>query len=215
MPALEVFGTVASLVIALSLMMKNLKRLRLINLAGSLLFAVYGFGIGSLPVLLVNAFIVAIDLWYLVRMRTDRAAFSLLHIGSGDSEYLKAFIAHHESDMKRFSPGFTAESVQGYESVFVLRDTVPASLALFKRRGEGVFELLLDYAVPAYRDYKSADYFFTAIANDLAGAREARFYERTAAPAHMAYLKKLGFVPTGKPPSLPGEGEEYVKTVSP
>jgi hypothetical protein len=212
---LELFGIVASVVIALSLMMRNLKRLRLINLAGSLLFALYGLGIGSLPVFLVNVFIVGIDLWYLIRMRATRADFALLHLGSCDSEYLKAFIAYHEADIRLFWPGFSAESAEGHESVFVLRDTVPASLALFKRRSEDAFDLLLDYAVPAHRDYKSAEFFFSAIASDLSGGRSARFYERTSSKAHIAYLKRLGFVPTGQASSLPGEGEEYLKTVQP
>lgn len=210
---LQIFGTVASIIIAISLMMRNLKRLRFINLVGAALFALYGLGISSIPVFLVNAFIAFIDIWYLLRMRVEKAKFSLLHLGSGDSEYLKAFLAHYEADIIRFHPGFKAEGADGCEAIFVLRDTVPASLLLYKRRGEGVFDLYLDYATPAYRDYKNAEFFFAAVARDLTGKGEARFYVRSVSRTHLAYLKRMGFVATGEKPVLPGAGKEYVKTI--
>ena len=210
---LQIFGTLASVVIAISLMMKNLKRLRFINLLGSALFALYGLGISSIPVFLVNAFIVCIDIWYLLRMRVEKAKFSLLHLAASDSEYLKAFLGHYEADILRFHPGFKASDAEGCEAIFVLRDTVPASLVLYKRRGEGVFDLYLDYAPPAYRDYKNAEFFFARVARDLTGQGEARFYVRSVSRTHLAYLKRMGFVATGEKPNLPGDGKEYVKTI--
>ena len=211
--ALELFGTFASIVIAISLMMKNLKRLRYINLAGALLFALYGLGISSIPVFLVNGFIVFIDLWYILRMRKEQARFSLLHIGQTDSEYLKAFLDHYRADILRFHPSFKAEEATDCEAIFVLRDVMPASLVLFRRRGEGVFDLFLDYAPPAFRDYKNAEFFFAAVARDLTGKGEARFYIRSVSRAHLSYLKKMGFVATGEKPVLPGNGKEYLKTI--
>ena len=123
--ALELFGTFASIVIAISLMMKNLKRLRYINLAGALLFALYGLGISSIPVFLVNGFIVFIDLWYILRMRKEQARFSLLHIGQTDSEYLKAFLDHYRADILRFHPSFKAEEATDSEAQRI-RAALPA-----------------------------------------------------------------------------------------
>lgn len=215
MEALEIFGTLASLVIAASLMMKNLKRLRLINLGGSALFALYGLGIKSLPVFLVNVFIVGIDAWYLYRIRSQRFHFSLLHVSAGpDSEYLKTFLAYYQADIAHFNPAYTADASGEAQAIFVLRDTVPASLVIWRRRGEGVIDILLDYAVPAYRDYRNAEYFFEAAAKDISGGSETRFYERTATRAQLQYLRKLGFVEAGKEEGvLPGPGRLHIKTV--
>lgn len=215
MHAIEIFGTFASVVIALSLMMKNVKRLRLVNLAGSLFFALYGLGIGSMPVFLVNCFCVGIDAWYLYKMKHERDDFSLLHTESCDSDYLGLFLSFYKKDIATFSPSFKAEGLDGAEAVFVLRDTVPAALVVYRRRGEAVFDILLDYAVPAYRDYRNAEFFFSVAAKDIAGGKEARFYARSSVGAQVKYLKKLGFVATGEAAENKAEGKEYVKTVQP
>ncbi|HOX48438.1 MAG TPA: hypothetical protein PLG14_04565 [Spirochaetales bacterium] len=249
MPGLEIFGTAASLVIAASLMMRNLKRLRLINLAGSLMFALYGLGIKSLPVFLVNVFIVLIDAWYLRRLRLEVSAFSLLRAAPGDSAYLAEFLRFYAKDIARHVPGFSLEgpggaaanggtaegagaeggAAGGTEAVFVLRDLVPASLVVYRKRGEGVYDILLDYAVPASRDYKSAEFFFDVASKEIAGGAEARFYTRSSVPVHERYLKRLGFVASdkggeeagpkgdakGARKGPGGQGREYARTVRP
>ena len=62
---LEFLGYLASTLVAISLMMRSLTKLRVINLSGSLLFTVYGFSIGAYPVAALNAFIVLVNLFYL------------------------------------------------------------------------------------------------------------------------------------------------------
>jgi uncharacterized membrane protein len=64
----EWVGYLASVVVAISLMMSNIKKLRWWNLAGALLFVAYGLAIEALPVALVNFFIVIIDIYYLVKL---------------------------------------------------------------------------------------------------------------------------------------------------
>ena len=64
----EWVGYLASVVVAISLMMSNIKKLRWWNLIGAALFVAYGLAIGALPVALVNFFIVLIDAYYLVKL---------------------------------------------------------------------------------------------------------------------------------------------------
>ena len=64
----EWVGYLASVVVAISLMMSNIKKLRWWNLIGAALFVAYGLAIGALPVALVNFFIVLIDAFYLVKL---------------------------------------------------------------------------------------------------------------------------------------------------
>lgn len=228
MDAKVIFGIFASLVIAASLMMKNVRRLRVVNLAGSLFFALYGLAIGSVPVFLVNCFCVGIDAWYLYRMKQDRDSFSLLHAECCDSDYLKIFLAFYQKDIAKFSPSFQPADLEGSEAVFVLRDTVPTALVVYRGRGEAVFDILLDYAVPAYRDYRNAEFFFSVASRDIAGGREARFYTRASVGAQIKYLKRFGFVASGsgaearaaakaeaKAGAEKAAGREYVKTVRP
>ncbi|MCS6114123.1 YgjV family protein [Shewanella baltica] len=64
----EWIGYLASVVVAISLMMSNIKKLRWWNLIGAALFVAYGVAIGAYPVALVNFFIVLIDTYYLVKL---------------------------------------------------------------------------------------------------------------------------------------------------
>ncbi|MDN3653144.1 uroporphyrinogen decarboxylase [Thalassotalea ponticola] len=68
MEFIELFGFVASVVVAVSLMMKNIVHLRIANMIGCAMFSAYGFIIGSLPVGCMNAFIMFVNIYYLTKM---------------------------------------------------------------------------------------------------------------------------------------------------
>ena len=76
----EGVGYAASLIILVSLLMTNVFRLRVINGLGSVLFAVYGWLIGSWPVCAINAVIAGIDGWYLLRSLRVSAIYELSHL---------------------------------------------------------------------------------------------------------------------------------------
>lgn len=71
----EMLGYLASFFVAVSLTMRSLTKLRVINLIGSLLFTGYGLIISAYPVAMVNAFIVLVNLYYLQQsLRVTAAA---------------------------------------------------------------------------------------------------------------------------------------------
>lgn len=76
MNGLELYGYLGSVLIAVSLMMADIYKLRWINLVGAGAFSSYGLLIGSWPVAILNGFIVLIDivhLWQLYRKPATRA----------------------------------------------------------------------------------------------------------------------------------------------
>ncbi|WP_371377971.1 YgjV family protein [Thalassotalea aquiviva] len=68
MDAIELFGFTASVVVAISLMMKNIVHLRVANMIGCAMFSAYGFSIGAMPVALMNGFIMFVNIYYLLKM---------------------------------------------------------------------------------------------------------------------------------------------------
>ncbi|NKF49308.1 YgjV family protein [Shewanella sp. WXL01] len=64
----EWIGYLASVLVAVSLTMSDIKKLRWWNLLGAILFVAYGLAIGALPVALVNAFIACINVYYLNKL---------------------------------------------------------------------------------------------------------------------------------------------------
>lgn len=67
----ELLGYSASIFVAISLLMSNIKKLRYINLVGCLLFVIYGVLIAAYPVALMNAFCAGINLYHLYKLHKN------------------------------------------------------------------------------------------------------------------------------------------------
>jgi len=210
MKALELFGTAASVVVAVSLMMRNLKWLRIINLVGAAGFAAYGAAIPAYPVFVLNTFIVGIDAWYLWRMKATRDTFGTIEGDPAAWPYLDEFIAFHRRDIARYAPSYAPDPNGGWRAEFILRDMVPVALMIFRKADDGSVEIGLDYAVPSHRDFKSAEFYFGKAAEKIAGGQELVFVEWSDVAAHQRYLERLGFV-AGRRDAM--GRTEYRKTV--
>jgi uncharacterized protein with PQ loop repeat len=67
-PLTEWVGYLASLVLMISFLMKNINTLRIINSTGCLLFVVYGFMLAtSWPIIISNTFILGVNIYYLMK----------------------------------------------------------------------------------------------------------------------------------------------------
>jgi len=70
----EWIGYLASLILMISFLMKNIITLRTINSVGAILFIVYGFMLAiSWPIIITNVFILGINIIYLTKHFTSKA----------------------------------------------------------------------------------------------------------------------------------------------
>lgn len=191
---LEIVGYVASVLVAISLMMSSLLKLRLINLAGSAAFVVYGALIGAYPVAVVNLLIVFINLYYLRQMLGSREYFKLLRVRP-DSAYLRAFLDFHAAEIQRFLPGFAYAPHTGQLAVFVLRDLVPAGLLIGETDEGGTLRVVLDFVIPQYRDFKTGRYVFQDQAAFFREHGITEIVSDAGSPVHTQYLRRMGFAP--------------------
>jgi hypothetical protein len=193
----EIIGYIASALIAISLMMRSILRLRVINLIGALFFTGYGWLIAAYPVAFVNFIIVLIDLYYLGQMLSTREFFRLLEV-EPDSDYLREFLDFYREDIHRFQPDQAFERTPDHLVFFVLRNMVPAGLVIGAPDpgGEpGRLLLQLDYAIPGYRDLKIGRFVFQTHAADFLARGIHTICSRPGAPAHIRYLRQMGFAP--------------------
>lgn len=64
----EWVGYLASLLLMVSFIMKNIYTLRIVNSTGCLLFVIYGFMLTtSWPIIISNAFILGVNIYYLIK----------------------------------------------------------------------------------------------------------------------------------------------------
>jgi hypothetical protein len=191
--ALQVLGYAASILIATSLLMRSIVRLRIINCAGAALFSLYGFLIGAYPVGVLNLMTASINIVQLIRLSRRREIFRILEIAP-ESPYLAYFLEVLAEDIRRFFPRFDPSPKEYGMVLLVLRDLIPAGVLLGTVRGEAL-EIHLDYVVPQYRDLKVGRFLFVDEADYFRRRGIREIVSPADTPEHAKYLARIGYKP--------------------
>ncbi len=192
----ELIGYFASALVVTALTMTSYRKLRIFSLLGSITFGIYGLLIGSVPIILTNVAIMAINSFYLWKAATDHSYYSILEVDP-KSDYLAKFLEFHRESIEESQPDFDG-SVEDTDFVcFILRDMVPAGLVIGRECEPGVLTIVLDYATPEFRDNRLGQHFFGP-SRQLLVDRGYRTVRTTAlTKAHEAYIKRMGFTEAG------------------
>lgn len=200
---LEAFGYAASVVVAISLMMDSLLKLRWWNLAGSSAFAVYGILIQAHPVAVLNGFIALVNVYHLVHLYRRQEHFQAIPL-EDDSPYLARVLEAHGAEVSRIFPVFQHRPSSQRVGLCVLRDLVPVSFFLGTLEGDGTLEVELDYALPPYRDLRPGGFLFQERQDLFRDRGVRRLRARTGDRTHADYLRQVGFVEGPDTGSAPG-----------
>ncbi|MFU8793681.1 MAG: YgjV family protein [Acholeplasmataceae bacterium] len=192
---LEWLGYLASLIVLISLLMSSVKKLRWINLIGSMIFAIYGFLIGSIPVGLMNIGIILINIYYLFQMYTQKDYFKLLPMDHS-SQYTTYFIKTYQEDIESFIKIPDDLDDKKHLSYFVLRNTMPAGLFILNPINKDTLEILVDYVTPTYQDFKLGTFIFKENKDYFKSLGYQMFVTSAHSSAHEKYLKRMGFQKT-------------------
>jgi N-acetylglutamate synthase-like GNAT family acetyltransferase len=193
---IEILGYIASFLIAVSLMMNSIVRLRWISLAGSLTFSIYGALIGAYPVAVVNAFIVLINVYFLIKIHRSKVIFNVIKSGaeSGQSGYIAYFLDCFSADINTFYPDFNRRLITTNREYYLLteQERVVGIISGIHHSNKH-FEIDLDIVTPAYRDYKLGHYLFGS--NNVFSTKFG-FSTITAnvqTEQYQTYLEQVGF----------------------
>lgn len=186
-------GYAGSVLVALSLSMKNVLKLRWINLFGASTFSMYGLLLGAYPVFLLNGYITIIDVFFLYGIYKKKDCFSLVPVLSDSHLYLKKFIDFYKDDIRKFVPEFSVENLNNPKFFFILRNLIPAGLFVYEEISDSEIEIKLDYAIPAYRDTKNGKYVYFAQNNFLKKKGYNKLLAYGTVKAHKRYLLNVGY----------------------
>ena len=64
---LEIFGYMGTILVIISMMMKSINKLRMMNMAGGAVSGIYSAIIGAWPIVVMNICIISINLYHLIR----------------------------------------------------------------------------------------------------------------------------------------------------
>ena len=186
-------GYISSAIIALSMTMNSIVKFRWINLVGALGFSTYGLLIGAWPVMVLNGFIVAVDIYYLLKIYTKTDLFDTLEV-RGDNKYLIKFLDYHNDEIQKFFPGFEYKHEMNTVSFFVLRNMGVAGIFLAHREDGNVLKVGLDFVVPEYRDYKNGKFVYHRLKDAFIKDGYKTIIAEGNTKSHTNFLKKFGFV---------------------
>lgn len=210
MDILELIGYLASLLVAISLTMSSIVRLRWINTLGAITFVVYGLLIGALPVALMNLFIVGINAYYLYKMYTSNDYFHVMEL-QPNNEYLAAFLDYHHKDLASDFPGFVYQPEAYDERYLILRNMAVAGVFLARRKNGQSLQVLLDYVIPEYRDFKPGRYLYHHPQSPLRVKGFQQIYSKPETKQARNYFKKMRFQSTEEENTLVLTVNESVK----
>ena len=186
----ELVGYVASALVVLSLAMTSVVRLRVISLAGSIAFVVYGVMIESVPIVVTNAAIACLNVWFLSRELGGRRDLGAIVVPA-DSPFLADFLSHHADDIRSFQPEFDPGAPPDFALVLT-RDGLPAGVLLGEREAERL-DVTIDYVLRAYRDSRLGRWLYGPGSTVLRSAGITHVSTEGGSETHRSYLQRVGF----------------------
>jgi hypothetical protein len=189
----EYIGYIGSVLVAISLTMNNIRNLRIVNLFGASTFATYGFFIQSYPVLFLNSFIVLTDIYYLIRMFTQKDYFNINDTLTSEDFFVHKFLNYYHIEIESFFPNFHLEKIENPHIILVSRNLRPVGMFIYEEKNDGIIQIHLDFAIKEYRDTKNVRYIFMTKTEELKSRGFHTFVAKNGIKKHQKYLEKIGF----------------------
>jgi hypothetical protein len=189
---IEWLGYISSVLVAVSLLMSSIIKLRWYNLIGSVLFAIYGFMINAIPVALINTIVVFINIYYLYKIYSAREYFKLIEIDE-DTKYICSFFDYYKNDILKYFPDFKFTLDKSGVKFFILRNMVPAGIFAASEHDKDSLHIDLDFVMPEYRDFKVGKFIFEDNKNYFLSKGYNKIFCNAANNEQNIYLKKMGF----------------------
>jgi hypothetical protein len=188
----ELVGYVASGLVVMSLAMTSVVRLRAISLVGSVIFVVYGVLIESVPIMVTNVAIAALNVWFL-RAELGGKRHLGATVVAADDPFLVDFLRYHLPDIHRFQPTFELPADEPeLLALLMMRDGLPAG-ALMGSLHDGELRVRLDYVTKPYRDSQLSQWLYGRGSGVLRKLGVERVSTEPGTEPHSSYLARNGF----------------------
>ena len=195
---IEIFGYIGSALVVVSMLMSSIVKLRVVNTIGSIVSGTYALIVGALPLVLMNACLIAINVYNLFKLLKKNKVYDMVE-GTVEDSYVGYFLDRYAEDIQKYFPAFKREEACGKKACIVCCDGNAAGLFIGSEKN-GVVDVMIEYATPAYRDCSVGTFLY----GELAAKGVNRIvYTQQLSDEHIAYLLKVGFVK---------ENDAYVKT---
>ena len=106
---IEAVGYTGSLLIVISMLMTSVKKLRIVNTAGSIIFTTYALIIKSYPTALMNLCLIIINFVNIYRLYKAGKTYTVIECYKKES-IVQLYLKQNLPDIKKFFPDFSPEA---------------------------------------------------------------------------------------------------------
>ena len=187
---IEIFGYIGSALVVISMLMSSVVKLRLINVVGSIISGTYAIIVGALPLVLMNACLIIINVINLYKLLKTEQTYDLVNSKVDDAS-VGYFLERYKGDIKTYFPGFELDKSEMDQAYMIYCEGAPAGILLGKYKGDGVVDVMIDYTTPVYRDCTAAAFLYSKLPSR--GINTLEFSQKES-QAHVEFMSKMGFV---------------------
>ena len=190
---IELVGYLGSALVVVSMLMSSVVKLRIINLVGCVIFSAYALIIKTYPTAAMNIILCGINIYQLYRLtKAADKSFSVVECATGDG-FVDFMLTHYKNDIADCFPTINLSRDEVEKAYIVCNEGVPAGVMLANKAEDDVYEILLDYSTPTYRDLSVGTFLYEKLGAE--GVKVLRYVQEP--DKHEDYLKKMGFEMVG------------------
>lgn len=186
-------GYLASLFLAISLLMTNTLKFRWFNTLGNVAFIVYGILINAFPIIVANSVLLCINIYQLSKLYKYKEQFSFATVNPSD-EIVKQFVHFYNKDIQFYFPHFKLHNNGNKISFMVLRNLNIACLFIAEKTNHQEAIVDIDYTIANFRDYKVGKFIFETEKKFLLTNNVKKIiYKKVDNKKHLEFIKAMGF----------------------
>ena len=189
---IEGIGYLGSILVVVSMLMTSVKKLRIVNTTGSVIFTAYALIIHSYPTAFMNLCLILINIYQLTKLGRKEQNFKLIR-GHTDVGIVPYIFEYYIYDIKNYFPYVRVEGLSKCDTAFLVTyETTPAGILLGNMIDDHTMDIWFDYATPAFRDSSVGAFLYRYLPAE--GITKIVFSGK--AVGHEDYMLKMGFVKT-------------------
>lgn len=188
---LEIFGYIGTALVILSMMMTSLLKLRVINICGSTISAVYSILCNAWPIVVMNVCLILINSFQIIQKVRHKKPYGHLQL-SCDDPTARYFFSLYRDHIQKIFPDYRLEAHDGRELHMIYVGNEAVGVFVGSRR-EDSYHLEMGYVLPKYCDDAMGKYLFGVFEDRGIGALTAPAGNVERARA----FKHLGFEESG------------------
>lgn len=190
----QLIGYIASIFLAISLVINGAIKFRIFNMLGQIAFIVYGIVINAFPIIVANSALLCINIYQLYKLSQSNEQFKYVPI-EPNNKIIEEFLAFYKTDISNYFPQFKyMPTLQQQINFVVLRNASIANIFVATIDTKGNATVHINYTIPQYRDYKVGRFIFEKEKKYLqANNIKNVVYTQVHNKQHLEFLQVMGF----------------------